>query len=139
MFQLKKRGNDDENQILKFRVLEERVALHGPGERVCRSPLAAGIPDPSAEGWHFALTTITVCHPQLEKEKNPSVIVDCIEQPQEQTRAEFPHLHNLCPPFKKLVLPEMLSQAGNAQRDDHNGEHEPAECRAEPQREDVPV
>lgn len=61
------------------------------------------------------------------KDKNSSVIIDCIDQPREQRRAEFTLLHNLCPSLKKLVLPEMLSQAGNAQRDDHNAEHEPAE------------
>lgn len=67
----KKRGNDAENQILRFSVSVERVGLHGSGARVCRSPLAPGIPDPSVERWHFALTTIIVCHPQLGRAKTP--------------------------------------------------------------------
>lgn len=89
----KKRGNDADNEILRFSVSDERVGLHAVAAWVCRSPLALGIPDPSAEKRCFALTSICHVLSVAGEGRNPSVNVNIsIKQPQEQRRAEFPLL-----------------------------------------------
>ena len=124
----KKRGNGADNQILRFSVSDKRVGLHVFAAWVCRSPFALGVPDPSAERRRFALTAICRVLSVAGEGRNPSVNVNIsIKQPQEQRRAEFPLLHSFCTSSKKLILPGALSQARNAQRDDFNAKHEPAE------------
>lgn len=107
---------------------DERVSLHAFTAWVCRSPLALGVPDPSAERRCFALTAIHHVLSIAGEGRNSSVNINIsVKQPQDQRRAEFPLLHMLCPSSRILILPGALSQARNVQRDDFSVEHEPAE------------
>lgn len=128
----KKRGNDDENQILKFRVLEERAGLHGS------RAIAPGIPDPSVERWHFALTTINVCHPQLERTKIPLRSLIALSSLKSKEEQNFLFCTTCAHPLSslssqkcslKLEMPkEMITMPSTSQ----------LKCCSEPQMEDVP-